>query len=103
MSERGLRLLGLGLRAGRLVLGVAGVRGGLQRGEVALVVLAANHSARTGEKVERLARARGIPVRVGPPDELLGRRLGRAALQAVGVVDGRLAAGIAAHGWQQEG
>lgn len=97
-----MRLLGQGMRAGRLVLGVAGVRAGLQRGEVALVVLAANHSARTREKVERLARARSIPVLVGPSDEPLGRRLGRAALQAVGVVDGRLAAGIAAHGWQQE-
>lgn len=97
-----MRLLGQGMRAGRLVLGTAGVRAGLQRGEVALVVVAANRSARTAEKVERLARARGVPVLVGPPAEPLGRRLGRAALQAVGVVDGGLAAGIAAHGWQQE-
>jgi ribosomal protein L7Ae-like RNA K-turn-binding protein len=97
-----MRLLGLGLRAGQLVLGTAGVRAGLQRGEVALVVLAANRSTRTGDKVERLARARRVPVLVGPPDEPLGRRLGRPALQAVGVKDGRLAAGITADGWQQE-
>ena len=102
MSERGLRLLGQGVRAGRVVFGTAGVRAGLQRGEVTLVVVAANRSARTGEKVERLARARGVPVLRGPPDEAMGRRLGRTALQAVGVTDGRLAAGIAAHAWQQE-
>jgi ribosomal protein L7Ae-like RNA K-turn-binding protein len=102
LSERGLRLLGQGMRAGYLVLGTAGVRAGLQRGDVALVVVAANRSGRTGEKVERLARARGVPLLIGPPDEALGRRLGRGALQAVGVTDGRLAAGIAAHGWQQE-
>ena len=90
------------------MLGTAGVRAGLQRGEVALVVVAANRSARTGDKVERLARGRGVPVLTGPLDEALGKRLGRTALQAAGVTDGRLAAGIAAagiaaHVWQQEG
>jgi ribosomal protein L7Ae-like RNA K-turn-binding protein len=98
-----LRLLGQGVRAGRVVMGTAGVRAALQRGEVALVVVAANRSARTGDKVERLARARGVPLLLGPPDDTLGRRLGRGALQAVGVTDGRLAAGMAAHEWQQEG
>jgi ribosomal protein L7Ae-like RNA K-turn-binding protein len=98
-----MRLLGLGMRAGRVVVGTAGVRAGLQRGEVTLVVVAANRSARTADKVERLARARGVPVLVGPLDEPLGKRLGRSAVQAVGVVDARLAAGMAAHGRQQEG
>jgi ribosomal protein L7Ae-like RNA K-turn-binding protein len=52
-------LLGLGLRAGRVVIGVTGVRARLQRDAVRCVVLAADASRRTRDKVERLARARG--------------------------------------------
>lgn len=94
MSEAGLRLLGLGVRAGSVVVGTGGVRAGLQRGEIALVVLAANMSPRTEEKVARLARARGVPLLVGPPAEEMGKRIGRSAVQAAGVRDARLAAGI---------
>jgi ribosomal protein L7Ae-like RNA K-turn-binding protein len=90
------------MRAGTVVVGSAGVRAALQRGEVSLVVLAADRSTRTQQKVERLAGARRVPVLVGPTAEQLGGRLGRAALQAVGVVDEQLAAGIAAAGRQQE-
>jgi ribosomal protein L7Ae-like RNA K-turn-binding protein len=87
-------LLGLGVRAGTVVLGTGGVRAALQRGKVVLVVVAGDHSPRTEEKVCRLARARGVPVLVGPPATALGRQIGRAAVQAVGVRDAQLAAGI---------
>jgi len=90
------RLLGLGLRAGRVVVGVTGVRAGLQRDAVRCVVLAADASARTREKVERLARARGIPVVCGPLAEALGAGLGRPPVQAVGVADVALARGVVA-------
>src|SRR5438552_52538 len=76
------RLLGLGLLARRVVLGVAGVRARLQRGRLACVVLAADASPRTREKVERLARARGVPVVRGPAAERLGAGLGGAAVEA---------------------
>jgi ribosomal protein L7Ae-like RNA K-turn-binding protein len=87
-------LLGLGVRAGTVVVGTGGVRAALQRGKVVLVVVAGDQSPRTEEKVGRLARARGIPVLVGPPAAALGRQIGRAAVQAVGVRDAQLAAGI---------
>ena len=96
MSDAGLRLLGLGARARRVVIGVTGVRAQLQRGTLAGVVLAADASPRTREKVERLALARGVPVVRGPAAERLGAGLGRAAVQAVGVVDAGLARGLVA-------
>ena len=96
MSDRLSRLLGLGLRAGRVGVGVSGVRAGLQRGSVHCVVLAADASPRTRDKVERLARARGIPLLTGPVAEQLGAQLGRAPVQAVGVEDGALARGLMA-------
>jgi ribosomal protein L7Ae-like RNA K-turn-binding protein len=96
VTERLLRLLGLGVRGGggRVVIGVAGVRARLQRDALACVVLAADASARTREKVERLARARRVPVLVGPAAERLGAGLGRASVQAVGVADAALAHGL---------
>lgn len=95
MSDRLTRLLGLGVRAGQVVIGVAGVRAQLQRGAIGCVVLAADASVRTRDKVERLARARRVPVIVGPVAGELGARLGRAPVQAVGVEDGALARGVA--------
>src|SRR5439155_697479 len=74
VSERVVRLLGLGLRGGggRVVVGVAGVRAKLQRDALRCVVLARDASPRTLEKVERLARARGVPIVRGPGAFALG-------------------------------
>lgn len=101
LSERAMGLLGLGARAGTLVVGTGGVRGALQRDELALVVVAGDVSERTEQKVVRLARARGVPTVTGPDSLRLGARLGRGAVQAVGVRDAGLAAGIV--GGQQQG
>jgi len=94
VSGKLIRLLGLGLRAGRLVVGVTGVRAQLQRDGLRCVVLAADASARTREKVERLARARGVSVLAGPAALDLGAGLGRRPVQAVGVADAGLARGL---------
>ena len=96
MNERVVRLLGLGLRGGggRVVVGVGGVRKQLQRGGLRCVVLARDASARTLEKVERLARARGVPIVLGPGAFELGHGLGRPPVQAVGVADAALARGL---------
>jgi ribosomal protein L7Ae-like RNA K-turn-binding protein len=83
------------------VWGTSAVRQALQRAAVTLVVLAGDATRRTDEKVGRLARARGVPVLVGPPARELGKRLGRSPLQAVGVQDQQLALGITQGG--QEG
>ncbi len=94
MSARLTRLLGLGVRAGNVVIGVAGVRAGLQRGKLVCVVLAADAGQRTMEKVTRLAEARSIPVLRGPGATELGTALGRPPVQAVGVSDRALAQGL---------
>ena len=91
------RLLGLGLRGGNVVIGVAGVRAGLQRGKVSCVVLAADASQRTIDKVARLADAKKIPVLRGPLAVELGTGLGRPPVQAVGVSDAALAKGLLAN------
>jgi len=90
--------LGLGVRAGNVVIGVAGVRAGLQRGKLMCVVLAADAGERTMEKVTRLAEAKGIPVLRGPVATELGAGLGRPPVQAVGVADAALARGLMADG-----
>ncbi len=89
-----LNLLGLGMRAGSVVVGTGGVRAALQRDELALVMVANDCSSRTEEKVLRLARARGVPLVVGPSADDLGRSVGRGSVQAVGVRDAKLATGI---------
>ena len=102
MKARGaLGLLSLGRRAGSVVVGTGGVRAALQRGELALVVVARDKSSRTEEKVLRLASARGVTSVVGPSADDLGRSVGRGPVQAVGVRDAELAAGIRAR--TQEG
>jgi ribosomal protein L7Ae-like RNA K-turn-binding protein len=98
MPDRALGLLGLAARAGALTVGTGATRAGLQRGDVRVVVLAADRSRRTEEKVERLARGTAVPVLVGPDAETLGGRIGRGAVQAVGIVDPGFAEGILATG-----
>ena len=73
---------------------MTGVRAQLQRDGLSCVVLAADASARTREKVERLARARGVSVLAGPAALDLGAGLGRRPVQAVGVADAGLARGL---------
>jgi ribosomal protein L7Ae-like RNA K-turn-binding protein len=94
VTDRRLGLLGLGRRAGTVVVGVAGVRARLQAGRLACVVVAADAGPRTRDKVTRLATARGVPVLVGPLAGRLGAALGSAPVQAVGVADPALARGL---------
>ncbi len=87
-------MLGLGMRAGALTVGTGGIRAALRRDELALVVVASDRSPRTNQRVVRLANARGTPLIFGPSAAELGHSVGRSALQAVGVRDTQLAAGI---------
>ena len=98
MSSKLTRLLGLGLRAGNVVIGVAGVRAGLQRGQLVCVVVPQDVAPRTVEKVVRLAEAKQIPVLRGPAARELGEGLGKPPVQAVGVTDTALARGLMADG-----
>jgi ribosomal protein L7Ae-like RNA K-turn-binding protein len=70
----------------------------LQRGKVVCVVLAADASPRTIDKVARLADAKNVPVLRGPPSTELGAGLGKPPVQAVGVSDPALTKGLMADG-----
>jgi ribosomal protein L7Ae-like RNA K-turn-binding protein len=94
VTKADLALIGLAMRAGTLVVGASGVRAAVKRGQVSLIVVANDHSRRTEEKVVRLAKGKGVRIRVGPKASELGRLLGRAPVQAVGVTDAQLAGAI---------
>ncbi len=86
-----------------MFVGTAAARAGLQGDDVYLVVVAADASPRTEQKVVRLAQVKGIPVVAGPDAAELGRRLGRSGtVQAVGVSDRHMAAGISSSLLKQE-
>ena len=87
-------LIGLGMRAGHVVVGVDAVRSALQAGKCACVVVAHDATPRTNEKVVRLAKAKGVPLVDGPGAALLGERLGRPPVMVVGIRDRALAAGV---------
>jgi ribosomal protein L7Ae-like RNA K-turn-binding protein len=89
-----LGLLGLGHRAGHVVIGVEGVRRGLQAGQVRCVVFASDASPRAVEKVIRLARAHGVPLVPGPHADAIGMKLGRPPVMVAGVRDRALADGL---------
>jgi ribosomal protein L7Ae-like RNA K-turn-binding protein len=94
-GEALLRLLGLGYRARKVVIGVDQVREGLQADRFACLIVAADASPRAQEKVVRLAVARGVVLLAGPSAEAIGARLGRPGVMVAGVLDRALATGLA--------
>ncbi len=96
IDDSTLGMLGLAARARGVVTGVSMVRDALRHDRLKLVVVAADRGSRTEAKVERLAIARGIPVLQGPPAAELGHRVGRGAIQALGITDRALASGMLA-------
>lgn len=92
--SRVLGLIGLGLRAGHVVVGVDAVRSSLQAGKCECVVVARDATPRANDKVIRLAKAKGVPLVEGPDAVLLGERLGRPPVMVVGIRDRALAAGV---------
>lgn len=88
-----LGLVGLGLRAGHVILGVEAVRRALQADDCRCLVVASDASQRAIEKTVRLAVARGIPRISGPPAVELGAKLGKPPVMVVGIRDVALADG----------
>src|ERR1041385_2170465 len=99
-----LGYLGLGLRAGNVVVGVDAVRRSLQARECRCIVVARDASQRAREKVVRLAVALGVPQVDGPEAGERGgdgrggggrgARLGKPPVMVAGVRDAALADGI---------
>jgi ribosomal protein L7Ae-like RNA K-turn-binding protein len=91
-----LGLLGLGRNAGALVIGADAVHRALQQDRVYCIVLASDASESAREKVERLARARELPLVAGPDADAIAVQLGKPPVMAVGVRDRALASGLVA-------
>lgn len=89
-----LGYLGLGLRAGTVVVGVDAVRRSLQAKECRCIVVARDASQRAREKVVRLAAALAVPQVDGPAAAELGAKLGKPPVMVAGVRDPALADGI---------
>lgn len=96
-TTRKLRgLLGLGVRARTVVVGVEQVRSAARRGRLRLAVVARDASRHSLEKVLPLLRARRVPVITELSASELGSAVGREVTAAVGVIDRDLANGIRA-------
>ena len=94
VAERLLRLIGLGVRARNVVVGVEQVRRAAKKGNLVFAVVAPDASANSREKVMPLLRARRVKFVEGPTAAELGAAVGREQTAAVGVVDPQLARGI---------
>ncbi|HKW47688.1 MAG TPA: ribosomal L7Ae/L30e/S12e/Gadd45 family protein [Gemmatimonadaceae bacterium] len=91
-----LRLIGLGVRARTVVVGVEQVRVAAKKGSLVFAVVAPDASANSREKVVPLLRARGVNFVEGPTAAELGAAVGREQTAAIGVTDAQLARGIRA-------
>ena len=89
-----LSLIGLGVRAKSVVVGVAQVRAAAMKGRLELAVLAPDASGHSRDKVLPLLSARHIGCIEGPSATELGHVVGRETTAAVGVTDAALAQGI---------
>ena len=89
-----LRLLGLGVRARGVVVGVEKVRAAAKDGSLSLAIVATDASANSRDKVVPLLEARGINFVEAPSAAELGAAVGREQTAAVGVIDRQLASGI---------
>ena len=94
LSERMLRLIGLGVRARIVVVGVEQVRTAAKKGTLKFAVVAHDASANSRDKILPLLRARRVNFVEGPAAVELGAAVGREQTAAVGVIDPQLARGI---------
>ncbi len=87
-------LVGLGMRARAVVVGVEQVRAGAKRRRVTLVLVATDAAAHSREKLLPLLAATRVPVLEALDAEALGAAVGKGLVAAVGITDPALAAGI---------
>lgn len=95
-TKRVLGLLGLGVRGRLAVVGVDRVREAVRRGAVHVAVVAGDASQNSRQKIDGLLAGRAVPTLVVDSAADLGRIAGRETTAVIGVVDGKLAAGILA-------
>ena len=89
-----LGLLGLGLKAGRVTVGVEAAHAALQRGTAEALVMPNDAGVRAREKLVALAFHKQVPVLIAADAERLGAALGRPPVHGVAVLDRQLARGL---------
>jgi ribosomal protein L7Ae-like RNA K-turn-binding protein len=94
VADRMLRLIGLGVRARNVVVGVEQVRDAAKKGKLEFAVVAPDASVNSRDKIVPLLRARRVKFVEGPSSAELGAAVGRQQTAAVGVIDRQLARGI---------
>lgn len=95
-AKRVLGLLGLGVRGRLALVGVDRVREAVKKGTVRVAVVARDASANSRQKLDRLLEGRGVPTLELESAAALGQVAGKDTTAVIGVVDGKLAAGILA-------
>ena len=88
--NRLLNLLGIARKAGKLALGFTAVSQAVQRGRAVLVLLAADTSPSTKEKMERLCRRYQVGVYYVADRNELGRALGKESQAVIGLLSPEL-------------
>jgi ribosomal protein L7Ae-like RNA K-turn-binding protein len=89
-----LSLLGLGMRARRVAVGVDAARDALRRGVAEAIVMPSDAGERARERLVALAGHKQVPLLIGPDAERLGAALGRPPVHGVAVLDRQLARGL---------
>lgn len=95
-QKKVLGLLGLGVRGRLALVGVDRVREAVKRGSVHVAVVAADVSPNSRQKVDGLLAGRAVPTLEVSSAAELGRAAGKESTAIIGVVDGKLAAGVLA-------
>ena len=90
-------LVGLGHRARNVIVGSRDTRQGLRRGEVRLVLLAADGSARDRERLFRVSAEENVPAFDLATSAELGSWVGRETVAVLGIRDANLASALRAH------
>lgn len=89
-------MLGLGVRARNVLVGVDRVRDAVKGGAVKVAVVAEDASHNSRDKIEGLLKAKEVPTCWVPSAAELGEVAGRESTAVIGVVDAQLAKGILA-------
>ena len=90
--DAALRLLGLAARAGAVVTGTERVREGVRDRSLGFVLVAADASENSHDKLIPTLQGSGIPFAVRYERVQLGDAVGRSPLSAVGLLDASFAA-----------
>ena len=94
VTQRVLRLVGLGVRSRGAVVGVEQVRDAVKKGKLALALVAADASKHSLDKVVPLLEARHVRIVEVASAAELGQVAGRQQTAAIGIIDRQLARGI---------